>query len=341
MTAAKCIAEGQAMPRGNNQKIKLYRLAQIMAQKTDGDHYLSMPQIMEELAKYEVTADRKTIYVDLADLKIFGLEVEHETIGRWTGYHVVSRNFDLPELKLLVDAIQSSKFITARKSNELIKKIESLCSEHEAKQLQRQVFVQARIKSMNESIYNTVDTIHYAITENKKIKFKYFSWNIKKEQELRHNGAFYEISPWALTWDDENYYLIGYDSNDGKVKHYRVDKMIKISPLDQPREGREFFDRFDTAEYAKKNFAMFGGEEEDVTVWLKNDMCGVFIDRFGTDISFKPVDEDHCTVRLHVAMSQHFIGWIFALGNSVKIIGPDSVLTRVRKEIDRISGQYI
>ena len=117
--------------------------------------------------------------------------------------------------------------------------------------------------------------------------------------------------------------------------------MIKISPLDQPREGREFFDRFDTAEYAKKNFAMFGGEEEDVTVWLKNDMCGVFIDRFGTDISFKPVDEDHCTVRLHVAMSQHFIGWIFALGNSVKIIGPDSVLTRVRKEIDRISGQYI
>ena len=181
MTATKCIAEGQAMPRGNNQKIKLYRLAQIMAQKTDGDHYLTMPQIMEELAKYEVTADRKTIYVDLAELKVFGLEVESETIGRWTGYHVVSRNFDLPELKLLVDAIQSSKFITARKSNELIKKIESLCSEHEAKQLQRQVFVQGRIKSMNESIYNTVDTIHYAITENKKIKFKYFTWNIKKE----------------------------------------------------------------------------------------------------------------------------------------------------------------
>ncbi len=328
------------MPRGNNQKIKLYRLAQIMAQKTDGDHYLTMPQIMEELAKYEVTADRKTIYVDLAELKMFGLEVESETIGRWTGYHVVSRNFDLPELKLLVDAIQSSKFITARKSNELIKKIESLCSEHEAKQLQRQVFVQGRIKSMNESIYNTVDTIHYAITENKKIKFKYFTWNIKKEQELRHDGKFYIISPWALTWDDENYYLIGFDSVDKKVKHYRVDKMLKMSPVEEAREGREYFKKFDAADYAKKNFSMYGGEEEDVVVWLKNDMCGVFIDRFGTDISFKPVDADHCTVRLKVAMSQHFIGWIFALGENVKIVGPESVLKMAKEEAKRIYGQY-
>ncbi len=328
------------MPRGNNQKIKLYRLAQIMSEKTDGDHYLTMPQIMTELAKYDVTADRKTIYVDLADLKIFGLEVEHETIGRWTGYHVVSRNFDLPELKLLVDSIQSSKFITARKSNELIKKIESLCSEHEAKQLQRQVFVQGRIKSMNESIYNTVDTIHYAITENKKIKFKYFTWNIKKEQELRHDGKFYVISPWALTWDDENYYLVGFDSEDKKVKHYRVDKMIKMTPVDEEREGKEYFTKFDVADYAKKNFAMFGGEEEDVVVWLKNELCGVFIDRFGTDISFKPVDEDHCTVRLKVSMSKHFIGWIFALGEDVKIVGPENVMKKVKEEIKRINSQY-
>ena len=328
------------MPRGSNQKMKLYRLAQIMSQKTDGDHYLTMPQIMAELDKYDVTADRKTIYVDLDELKKFGLVVESETRGRWTGYHVVERSFELPELKLLVDAIQSSKFITLKKSNELIKKIESLCSEYEAKQLQRQVFVQGRIKSMNESIYNTVDTIHYAITENKKIKFKYFSWNIKKEQELRHDGKFYLISPWALTWDDENYYMIGYDSEDNKIKHYRVDKMIKMSPLDEEREGREFFDKFDAADYAKKNFAMYGGEEEDVVVWLKNDMCGVFIDRFGTDISFKPVDDEHCTVRLKVAMSQHFIGWIFALGENVKIVGPESVIQKAKEEAIRISNQY-
>lgn len=328
------------MPRGQNQKIKLYRLAQIMMQKTDGNHYLTMPQIMEELAKYEVTADRKTIYTDLDELSDFGLEVESQTIGRWTGYHVVSRYFELPELKLLVDAIQSSKFITARKSNDLIKKIESFCSENEAKQLQRQVFVQGRIKSMNESIYNAVDTIHYAISENKKIKFKYFTWNIKKEQELRHDGKFYVISPWALTWDDENYYMIGYDSEDSKVKHYRVDKMVKMSPVDEEREGREHFKKFDAADYAKKNFAMYGGEVEDVVVWLRNDMCGVFIDRFGTDISFKPVDNDHCMVRLKVAMSQHFIGWIFALGESVKIVGPESVMKKVKEEVKRINGQY-
>ena len=328
------------MSRSANQKLKLYRLAQIMIEKTDADHFLTMPQIIEELEKNDVGADRKSLYVDLDCLEDLGITVEKVNEGRWTGYHVVGRLFELPELKLLVDAIQSSKFITLRKSNELIKKLESQCSQYEAKQLQRQVFVQKRIKSMNESIYNTVDTIHYAISENKKIKFKYFSWNIKKEQELRHDGAFYRISPWALTWDDENYYMVGYDSDDDKVKHYRVDKMIKISPLDEPREGKKYFEKFDAAEYAKKNFAMFSGEEEDVTVWLKNDMCGACIDRFGMGISFKPVDEDHCTVRLKVIMSQHFIGWIFALGENVKIVGPQNVLEKVNKEIKRINDQY-
>ena len=328
------------MSRSVNQKIKLYRLAQIMINKTDADHFLTMPQIIEELDKVEVGADRKSLYIDLVDLEKLGIQIESVNKGRWTGYHVVGRLFELPELKLLVDAIQSSKFITVRKSNELIKKLESQCSRYEAKQLHRQVFVQKRIKSMNESIYNTVDTIHFALSENKKIKFKYYSWNIKKEQEFRHDGAFYEISPWALTWDDENYYLIGYDSNDDKVKHYRVDKMAKISPVDKPRDGKEYFERFDTADYSKKNFAMFGGEEEDVVVWLKNDMCGVFIDRFGTDISFKPEDKEHCTVRLKVAMSQHFLGWIFALGEDVRIVGPKNVLNRVNEEIMRINRQY-
>lgn len=201
------------MPKGTNQKFKLYRLAQIMQEQTDDEHYITMPEIMEGLAKYEVTADRKSIYTDLRDLSVLGIEVEGEPIGNRYHYHVINRTFELLELKLLVDAIQSSKFITEKKSNALIKKLETLVSKYDAQKLQRQVFVSGRIKTMNESIYYTVDAIHNAISENKKIKFQYYQWNIKKEMELRHNGAWYHISPWGLSWDDENYYLVGYDSN--------------------------------------------------------------------------------------------------------------------------------
>lgn len=328
------------MAKGTNQKFKLYRLAQIMQEKTDDEHWITMPEIIKELEKYEISAERKSIYDDIKALEDLGIEIEGEQRGRLYYYHVVGRQFELAELKLLVDAIQSSKFITARKTTQLIKKLESFCSEHEAKQLSRQVFIQDRIKTMNESIYYSVDAIHNAIAENKKIKFQYFSWNIRKEQVLRHDGAFYCISPWALSWDDENYYLIGYDSEAGIIKHYRVDKMLKISVVDESREGKELFGRFNTADYAKKNFAMFGGEEEGVTIELENDMCSVFIDRFGKDITFIPKDEKHCTLRLKVAMSSHFISWIFALGPKVRITGPESVVEKVRDEINRLNEQY-
>lgn len=249
------------MPKGSNQKFKLYRLAEIMLDRTDEDHYISMPEIMDALAEYNVTADRKSIYNDLRDLSVLGVEVEGEPIGNRYHYHVVNRTFELPELKLLVDAIQSSKFITEKKSNALIKKLETLGSRYDAQKLQRQVYVSGRIKTMNESIYYTVDAIHNAISENKKIKFQYFQWNVKKEMELRHNGAWYHISPWGLSWDDENYYLVGYDADAGMIKHYRVDKMLHIKMSDEAREGKEHFKKLDMADYAKKSFGMFGGKE--------------------------------------------------------------------------------
>ena len=184
------------MPKGTNQKFKLYRLAQIMMKKTDEEHYITMPEIKEALAEYDITADRKSLYNDLRDLEILGIEVEGEQDGNRYRYHVVNRPFELPELKLLVDAIQSSKFITEKKSNSLIKKLETMVSEYDAQKLQRQVYVSGRIKAMNESIYYTVDAIHNAISENKKIRFQYFQWNVKKEPQLRHGGAWYHISPW-------------------------------------------------------------------------------------------------------------------------------------------------
>lgn len=240
------------MPKGTNQKFKLYRLAQIMLENTDEEHYITMPEIMAGLGKYEITADRKSIYTDLRDLEILDIEVEGEPVGNRYHYHVINRPFELPELKLLVDAIQSSRFITEKKTNALIRKLEKLVSKYDAQKLQRQVYVSGRIKTMNESIYYTVDAIHNAISENRKIRFQYFQWNVKKEMELRHGGAWYHISPWGLAWDNENYYLVGYDSDAGRIKHYRVDKMLHIRISEEEREGREHFQKLDMADYTPK-----------------------------------------------------------------------------------------
>ena len=328
------------MPKGTNQKFKLYRLAQIMQEKTDDEHYITMPEIMASLARYDVTADRKSIYADLRDLSILGVEVEGEPIGNRYHYHVVSRLFELPELKLLVDAIQSSKFITEKKSNTLIKKLEKMASKYDAQKLQRQVYVSGRIKTMNESIYYTVDAIHNAISENKKIRFQYYQWNVKKEMELRHNGAWYDISPWGLSWDDENYYLVGYDSDARQIKHYRVDKMLHIKSSDERREGKEFFKKLDMADYAKKSFGMFGGKEQTVKLLVKNSLAGVIIDRFGKDVMMIPADEEQFTVNVDVHVSRQFLGWIFSLGEDIKIAGPSDVVEQMKMETRRLLEQY-
>ena len=311
-----------------------------MLEKTDDDHYITMPEIMEELATYDVTADRKSIYTDLRDLSVLGVEVEGEPVVNRYHYHVVERPFELPELKLLVDAIQSSKFITQKKTNTLIKKLEKLVSKYDAQKLQRQVYVSGRIKAMNESIYYTVDAIHNAISENRKIKFQYYQWNVKKEMELRHNGAWYHISPWGLSWDDENYYLVGYDSDAEKIKHYRVDKMLHIKLSNESREGKDYFKKLDMADYAKNSFGMFGGKEQTVKLFVKNSLAGVIVDRFGKDVMMFPADEDHFTVNVGLHVSRQFLGWIISLGEDIKIAGSDEVVEQMKTEVGRLMMQY-
>lgn len=318
------------MPKGANQKLKLIYLIKIMLEKTDEEHGLTRTEIESALEAYGVTAERKSIYSDFEALGELGIDVMKKQNGKTHTYHVVSRQFELAELKLLVDAIQASKFITEKKSKQLIKKLESLASSHEAKQLQRQVYVSGRIKTMNESIYYNVDEIHKAIATNKKIRFQYFQWNIKKETELRKDGKYYEISPWALSWYDENYYMIGYDSEEKKIKHYRVDKMLKSTCMEEIREGKELFDSFDIAAYTRKNFGMYGGEEQSVKLEFDNRLVGVVIDRFGKDIIIAPAGNDRFTIKVDVAVSDQFLGWIFALGDGAKILGPENVVERMK-----------
>lgn len=328
------------MPKGKNQKFKLYRLAQIMLEHTDDEHFITMPEIMDVLREYDITADRKSIYTDLKDLEKLGIEVEGERVGSGYHYHVIGRRFELAELKLLVDAIQASKFMTKNKTNELIKKLEKMVSKYDAQKLQRQVYVSGRVKTLNEKVYYAVDTIHNAISENKKIKFQYFQWNVKKEMELRHDGAWYHISPWGLCWDSENYYLVGFDSEAQKIKHYRVDKIYKIDMSTEDREGKEYFNKLDMADYTKKSFSMYGGKEETVKLLVDNILAGVIIDRFGKDIIMIPEDEEHFIVNVDIQVSRQFLGWIFSLGEKIKIVSPENVVEQMKKEVQRLILQY-
>ena len=328
------------MPKGTNQKFKLYRLAQIMLENTDEEHYITMPEIIDALGTYGVTADRKSIYADLRDLEILGIDVEGEPVGNRYHYHVVDRPFELPELKLLVDAIQSSRFITEKKSNALIRKLEKFVSRYDAQKLQRQVYVSGRIKTMNESIYYTVDAIHNAISMNKKIRFQYYQWNVQKEMELRHNGAWYCISPWGLSWEGENYYLVGFDQEAGKIKHYRVDKMLHIRIMEEAREGKEHFQQLDMADYTRKSFGMFGGKEQNVRLLVDNELAGVMIDRFGKDVMMIPSGENHFTVNVDVRVSRQFLGWVFSLGEQVEILSPEEVRSAMKEELQKHMRQY-
>lgn len=329
------------MPKGTKQKLKLIYIIKYLLENSDENHKVTMADILRYLDSYEISAERKSIYADIEAIRDLGIDVVGEKVGRDFYYYVVSRDFELAELKLLVDAIQSSKFITEKKSSELIKKLQGLVSVHEARQLQRQLYVSGGRKTINESIYYNVDALHNAIATNCKIKFQYFQWNVKKEMELRRGGEFYEVSPWALLWEDENYYLIAFDSAYHEIRHYRVDKMLKIFSVKEPREGREYLEKFNLAEYGKKNFGMFAGEEEIVKLEVHNRLIGVILDRFGTEIMIIPADKEHFRVNVKVSVSSQFFGWLFGLGSDVRILAPENVVNRMKEELIRMNQLYL
>ncbi len=326
------------MARSSNHKLKILYLMKIFLEKTDCDHYLTIAQIIDELDKYGISAERKSLYGDIETLRDYGMDIEI-TRGSSFGYYVANRLFELPELKLLVDAVQASKFITARKSGELIKKLESFSSTYEAMNLQRQVYVANRIKTMNESIYYNVDFIHGAINDNKKITFKYYEWTPEKEKKLRHGGATYCVSPWALSWDDEYYYMIAYDSSVEKIKHFRVDKMVNIGVCDENREGAKMFEDFDMALYSKQAFGMYGGELATVLIECDNSLAGVIIDRFGTDVTIMP-SGDKFSASIRVMVSPTFVSWALGFGGKLKIASPAWVADRLVETASEALGLY-
>lgn len=333
------LLKGDCMSTPANTKLKLLYLMQILLEKTDEDHQMSVYDLINALSQFGISAERKAIYTDLELLQEFGLDIVCRK-GKANQYFIGSREFEVPELKLLVDAVQSSKFITHKKSTELIRKLEKLASVHEAKGLHRQVFVADRAKTMNEGIYYNVDLIHQAIRENKQISFQYFKYNTNLEIVYGYEGERYIASPFALSWADDNYYLVAYYERYNGVSNFRVDRMNHIEVLDAPREHVSEMKNFNLVAYTKKSFGMYSGETVSARLRFDNSLINVIVDRFGKDVRIIDKKETHFSVRVDVVESRTFLAWLFMFGTKAEILEPVSLRDEMKACLIELSKIY-
>ena len=323
------------MAKAPGQKLKLLYIVKMLEENTDEQHPMSTAEIISRLEANGIHSERKSIYDDIEKLIEFGYDIIRVQSRLGGGYYLGTREFELAELKLLVDAVQSSRFITTKKSRELIKKLEKIAGKHDAGKLQRQVYVAGRIKTENESIYYNIDTIHRAIQENRQISFAYMDWTLQKKLTPRPGGER-KVSPWALIWRDENYYLAAYDEADDKIKHYRVDKMGNVNLTEACRAGVAQFENMDLAAYTNRTFGMYGGQEEIVTMQFPKQLVGVVLDRFGKDAEIRSMGEDVFRVRARVAVSGQFFGWLAGIGKDAEIVSPEAVAEEYRDWLSAI-----
>ena len=330
------------MPRKEGQKRKLLVLLQILARETDEKHPLSVPQLVEKLQEQGVEAERKSVYNDLDTLNTLpGAPYEIVQLrGRGGGYYMTDVQFELAELKLLVDAVYASKFITARKSKVLIDKLGQFTSRYRQEELDRKVLVSGRVKSTDEKILYTVDALHAAITAGEQVQFKYCDWNLQKKMTPRHGGQTYCVSPWVMVWENGNYYLIAY--TEGRLKHYRVDKMQNVHQMaGTRREGADEYAAFDVNTYMQQMFGMFNGPRRQVTLLCENRFAGAMIDRFGTGPILNPsADGEHFTMTVTVQVSPQFFGWVAGFGPGVVVAGPPEVRAEMKRTLDTLQELY-
>ena len=323
-----------SMSKSANQKLKLLYIADFLKQYSDEEHTVTTSEIIDMLRNVGIEAERKSIYSDLEALRFYGMDI-NITKGRNGGISLLSKEFQLAELKLLVDAVQSSRFITKKKSFDIIKKLSEQVSTYEREELQREVYILNRIKNDNESIYYSTDTIHKAIQSDKMIVFRYFNYGTDKKKLYHNDGKPIKVSPFGLQYDSEKYYMIAFDGYASKIKHYRVDKMENVEIFDDSRDGKGYFRKFDLAEYANSTVTMYSGEVAPVTLKLPEKFAGAVIDKFGKQCRFVPLDDGEFSVTINVTMTPTLYSWVFTFGGEIKITAPEKAVNDYKKQLLR------
>lgn len=320
------------MANSEKQKKKLLYIAQYINEYSDENHTVTTNELVDMLEKHDIPAERKSIYNDISILKEFGMDIAISR-GRNGGFTMLSRPFQLAELKLLVDAVQSSRFITGKKSFSLIEKLGSLTSVYERQELNRNVFITNRIKSENESIYYSTDIIYNAIAKNRRIEFLYFNYGPDKRRHYHNEKKPIRVSPFGLQFDSEKYYMIAFDASCEKIKHYRVDKMCNVEITDEERDGEEYFADFDVARYTNAIVKMFAGTPENVTLECDKEYAGAIIDKFGMKLNFIPTSDNKYSVMINAALTPTLYSWIFTFGGKVTVLSPERAVNEYKIQL--------
>lgn len=327
------------MPRSFNQKLKILYLMKFLQEKTDREHPVSVKDIIQTMEAYGISVERKTVYDDIETLRTFGMKIGSRR-GKPAGFYLEERTFELPELKFLMDAVQSSKFITEKQSAALVRKLEDLASVHEAKKLKSQVFLMPGIKTLNEEIYTNIETIYDAISANRQISFRYYQWTLSRELKPKRGGERYRVSPGKLLWNNDNYYLMGLDESSGIVKHYRVDKMMDVAVEEEKRSGESVFRDFDMGRFSAETFGMFDGKETILKIRFSNELVGVVLDRFGKKAVLQRSDDTLFFLQTHIRVSGQFFGWLTGLGPGAEIVSPEEVRKEYKSFLTKILKTY-
>lgn len=312
--------------RGESQ-IRILHLFQFLYRNTDEMNPASVADILRFWELQGICSERKQVYKDIALLQDFGVDVIRIKSTQ-NHYFIGDRLFELPELKLLVDAVESSRFITSKKSGDLIRKLGQLTSNTQAEQLDRHIYMDGMPKPSNEAIYYIVDTIQSSIQSNQQISFQYYEYLPTKEKVLKHQGYRYQFTPYALIWNRDHYYVVGWSEKHMKLSQFRVDRMTSVEMMDQP--GHQLLG-FEPAEYVQKVFGMYPDDLQMVTLFCENDVMRSIIDRFGEGVRTEVVDDDHFQAIVEVAPSPPFFGWIFTFAGKIRILKPDNVLEEMRQ----------
>ena len=325
------------MPKSDNQKLKILYILDYLQKNSHEDRLVTAAELIGMLDRqHGIRCDRKTVYSDISALQDYGADIV-SIPGKNGGYYIASRIFDLPELKLLIDAVQSSKYLTQKKSRELIEKLCMLCNEEDAGLMKRSVLVSGRVKSMNETIYYNVDAIQEAISQHKQITFRYFDWGMDLRRHYREKE--YRASPYGLCQDNENCYLLAHSDRHG-ITSYRVDRMSDITLCEQARTPCPELTGKALTEHANRLFQMYSGDAVNVKMRFHRSLLNVVIDRFGKDIMLIPDGEDHFNFTVSVAVSPMFLSWVMGFGDKAQILYPQSVARQCQDLCRQVMSQY-